>query len=234
MRFAPHKGLGTLSAPRLAARLTIVGGRPPSDREVIEIPRGIELAVQRAAVDRRFRARLLTDRASAVSLLGDVVSATERQILLSIPDDQLAAMIEGAAPIMPARRSLLMRFAGALGLFIGGGLAGTATSCMKTKGETADVPRERTKGERADMPPPSTRRSAGIVREAPRSPATEGIRPDVPPSTKKAAAGEKTDATARQTLPDKKDIGWVSQGVRADEPKTTKTKTASERKPSDL
>ncbi len=58
-------------AEQPAVRTTIVGSRPPGPGKGIgEIPRGIEVLVKKASVDRVFRAKLLTERASAAGDIG--------------------------------------------------------------------------------------------------------------------------------------------------------------------
>lgn len=88
--------------------------------------RGIEYVIARAALSGRFRRKLLRDRESALSRLGSRVSPADRAALLAIPPEQLEAMIDGAGPRLPGRRSLLARALACLGIV--GGLG--ATSCV--------------------------------------------------------------------------------------------------------
>jgi hypothetical protein len=92
--------------------------------------RGIERVLVRAAVDRRFRARLSQDRGRALDASGVPLSAGERSALLAVPDAQLEAMVDGLATRVVDRRGWFARVAGVLGVFLGGAsLSTTATSC---------------------------------------------------------------------------------------------------------
>lgn len=153
-------------SPRRATRLTIVGGRPPSEVEAPPFPEGIERALRRAATDRSFRHRLLADRASALTEMAHELTPTELAVLTATPHDQLERMIDEVAPLMPARRGALVRLAAALGIVLGG----TALSHV-----SCGLPSRATEGARADVPPPN---SAGIQPDEPTR--TRGISPDTP------------------------------------------------------
>jgi hypothetical protein len=182
---------------RRATRLTIVGGRPPSEVDAPAVPEGIERTLRRAAMDRRFRRRLLRDRTKVVAELAQDLSPTEMAILGGIPDEQLEKMIQGVAPLMPERRSLIARMAAAAGFVLGG----TAISQAGCGGGG-------TKGSRPDTPP--RRGSDGARPDVP--PGTKGIRPDTPPSRESEAdTGVRPDLPAGTEMP---------EGEPEDPPKT--------------
>ncbi|MBD3177481.1 MAG: hypothetical protein GF320_20110 [Armatimonadia bacterium] len=77
---------------------------------------GIEYVITRAALDRWFRRRLLRNRPAALARLGDRLSDADRAALTAITDEQLVAMIDGAEPRLPGRRSLLAKALACLGI----------------------------------------------------------------------------------------------------------------------
>lgn len=91
---------------------------------------GIEYVIARAALNGRFRRRLLSNRELALSRLGNRLSPADRAALMAIPKEQLHAMIEGTGPRLPARRSLIARVLACLGIV--GGLG--TTSCIPIAG----------------------------------------------------------------------------------------------------
>jgi hypothetical protein len=82
------------------------------------VARGIEYVIARAALSGHFRRRLLRNREAALGRLGGRLSAVDRAALLAIPTEQLRAMIDGAGPRLPGRRSLLVRALACFG-FVG-------------------------------------------------------------------------------------------------------------------
>jgi hypothetical protein len=175
-----HRSRGD-GGQRSVVRRTIVGGRPDDDLHR-SVPQGIEHVLQRAALVPAFRRKLLADRERALDTVAEELTDTERAILLAIPREQLERMIRGAAPLMPGRRSLLIRVAGVFGVLLGGALAAVTSGCApRTKGVCADRPRS--PGIRSDTPQP-----AGVRADRP-SPATEGNRPDEPPSPESGPSG---------------------------------------------
>jgi len=64
-----------------------------SDSAGIQVPRGIEVLVKKAAVDPEFKALLLAKRAEAANSIGLALEPSEVAILMSIQADQLQAMI---------------------------------------------------------------------------------------------------------------------------------------------
>ena len=59
----------------------------------VSVPIGIEKLLLRAAADAGYRRRLFEDRAGTVEAARGELSASERSILQSVPDETLAAMI---------------------------------------------------------------------------------------------------------------------------------------------
>lgn len=73
---------------------TIVGGRPPgSGTQIGNIPRAIEVLVKKASVDPEFRQLLLNKRAEAAKEIDLELTEAEREMLSSIPDEQLRKVI---------------------------------------------------------------------------------------------------------------------------------------------
>jgi len=71
-------------------------------------PRGIEVLLKKASVDRAFRALLLEKRDGAADAIGLTLSPSEAVIIRGIPPGQLAAMIRGTevqADLRPVFRS---------------------------------------------------------------------------------------------------------------------------------
>lgn len=179
-----------------AARLTIVGGRPPGDCVRTDLPKGIEETLARATIDPRFRRRLFADRAGALDALGDLVTPVERQILLSVPEVQLAGMIREIGPPLQSRRTLLARLAGALGLAACAVWAASSGSgCARAvRSQTTDMPDnwlpQNTKGIRPDDP--RGRRSRSISPEEYGK--TTGLSADEPRERGETGEGTKEDA----------------------------------------
>ncbi len=162
------------SIARRATRLTIVGGRPPSEIEPPSVPQGIERVLRRAAWDRRFRHTLLTSREAVIAELADELTPTEAAVLRATPVAQLRGMIEGMAPRMPSRRGVLTRLAAALGLALAG-LAVTQSGCpADEKGRPTSPPA----GIRPDVPTGRVE-TAGVRSDG--STKTRGIPIDAPP-----------------------------------------------------
>ena len=77
-----------------AVRTTIVGGRPPgSGQPCREAPRGIEILLKKAAVDRAFEVILLKERVAAAAAIGLTLAPSEVTLLRSVSEAQLAAMV---------------------------------------------------------------------------------------------------------------------------------------------
>ena len=62
-------------------------------RKKLKVPIGLEKLLCRAAGDGEFRSTLMTDREGALKLWDPGLSDIERQVLASVPDESLIAMI---------------------------------------------------------------------------------------------------------------------------------------------
>ena len=122
-------------------RTTIVGGQPQVNTKAAQgVPDGIERLISRAATDQRFREQLLTDREAAVRYARIRLTGNEKVILLSIPDAQLAKIIETAKPTEAPRRGFLRWAVGAAAAVLGGTVV--ATGGCASKGIRPDIPPE--------------------------------------------------------------------------------------------
>lgn len=89
-------------------RRTIVGGRPLARRKrKIRIPIGIEKVLCKAAVDPVFRVALFDDREQALAQLGGELTAEEAEILRSIPNANLATMVDRIDPRKHTKRRFM-------------------------------------------------------------------------------------------------------------------------------
>lgn len=87
---------------------TIVGGRPRCRKKrKLRIPIGIEKVLCRAAGDDSFRRALMHNRAETLGQLKDSVGPTELDILATIPDETLGAMIDGIDLKRHSRRKFM-------------------------------------------------------------------------------------------------------------------------------
>ncbi len=140
-----------------AGSATIVGGRPPgSGRGRADIPRGIEVLVKKASVDRAFRQVLLEKRAEAAREIDLALSSAEVATLNAIPRSQIDQIIEKTTVPDEHRRIFLGKIAAAMLAVLGIGLSGddSALGLTPVRGVRPDD----------DRPPPVPR----------------GIRPDLP------------------------------------------------------
>ncbi len=179
-------------------RTTIVGGQPKvRTKGSLPVHGGIERALQRAAGDPRFRARLLAERGAAAQAAGIALTATEEALLASVSEDQLEQFIRQATPAPEPRRHFLHQAAGWLAALLGGPVAvsGCKERPTPTRGIQPDIPEPKqpgpaTEGIRPDEPPPATR----------------GIQPDVPPPkggpTSTTAMGIRADVPAPKETSD--------------------------------
>jgi len=183
---------------REPVRTTIVGGQPRvRTKASAAIPEGIERLIRHAAADTRFRSLMFADREEAARRANVKLTESERAVLLSIPNAQLAAIIEHTpAPAQSPRRGFLRAAVGGAGAWLAALLGGAATTagCGPVKGIQPDVPppkdddtdreekpveEEGEVGPEPDGPPPATR---GIQPDVPLDrQQTTGIRPDTPP-----------------------------------------------------
>ncbi|HJN18495.1 MAG TPA: hypothetical protein QGH10_23540, partial [Armatimonadota bacterium] len=62
--------------------------------EPTAVPSGIDYLVSLAASDAKFRERLMSDRLRAAKRAGARLSESEKTLLLAMPDEQLATIID--------------------------------------------------------------------------------------------------------------------------------------------
>ncbi len=114
-----HKG-------RMLSPRTIVGGRPPSRPTISDdVPRGIEVLLNKAAVDDGFRDLLLTDPAGAAESIALDLSGGEQAVLGSVSPATLSAMIARVEVPREHRKVFMGRVAAAMLTVV----AGTTYAC---------------------------------------------------------------------------------------------------------
>ena len=177
-----------------AVRTTIVGGRPPgSGVPVGSIPRGVEILIQKAAVDPEFKALLLEKRSAAAAEIELTLQPAEAVMLDSVPAEQLEAIIAGTKVPEKTRRALL----------------GTVTVATLAALGVISFCTPTTRGIQPDVPPTTL----GVRPD--QIPTTRGIQPDVPPKadtdTRPASESpEPEDKTPKPNL--------APTGIRPDKP----------------
>jgi len=160
-----------------AVRTTIVGGRPPGCGQGIgNIPRGVEVLVEKAAVDAAFRADLLEKRSKAAEIIGLVLTPAEAAILDGVPRGQLVAIIDRTT-VHPSQLPAFLGTAAAV-MLVALGATGT-TGCIGFIGSA---------GNRTDRMP-TTERPAGtenISTVSPVQPVVDNAPATKPPATDNA------------------------------------------------
>jgi len=78
----------------IANRTTIVGGRPGDGYKLKGIPRGIEILIKKASVDKSFEKKLIKFRSKAAKELELDLTETEKQIIDTIPVNMLKNAIK--------------------------------------------------------------------------------------------------------------------------------------------
>jgi hypothetical protein len=220
------------SGTRDPVRTTIVGGQPQvRTKSSLPIPEGIERLIARAAGNASFRQRLLADREAAAKRARVDLTDSERLVLRSISDDQLAGIIDAVpASARAERRGFLqtaLRGVGAWLAALVGGSAAVTAGCSRLP-----VGRGQTVGERPDMPPPpedepvepKEPEPADGEGDAPPAedeppPITRGIEPDVPPP-KPVTKGIQPDVPPERpmTLGIQPDVPPANRGSQPDVP----------------
>ena len=165
-----------------AARTTIVGGQPPgNDRDLIEVPVGLETVMAMAAASDAFAQCLLADREGAVRASRVTLTATEHAILRATGDGILTKMITevGQRQPDPDRRVFLEHAAAALVVLLGaGGLAACGDKSAKRGGSATTTPASAPpRPQDASMPADPPMRG---MRPRPEHPPPTGSRPDPP------------------------------------------------------
>ena len=173
---------------------TIVGGRPPgSGTNVSNIPRGIEVLVKKASVDKEFCKILLEKRAEAAVGIDLDLSEEEKAILRSIPKEQLEKIIL-ETKVRPENKSI---FLGNVGKIMLAAVAGFAviTAMCPTLGHTVAPDVTGIRPDRVDE----------LRLEAPNDPNSQD-----------------KDTTSDPNTPDINDFDSAIRGIRPDRPKTNK------------
>ncbi len=194
-----------------AVRTTIVGGRPPgSGTTVGVIPRGVEILIQKAAVDPDFKVLLLEKRAEAAAEIELTLEPGEAAMLNAVSAAQLGAIIDRTKVPEATRRALLGKITAAtlatlgVGIFVKSCIVDSSLGIRPDRLELNSAgARPATKGIRPDRIEVQT---AGI-RPGEQFAPTEGI-PD-----------EVIEPDATEQPPDQK---WgATRGIRPDRPPTS-------------
>ncbi len=118
-----------------SVRTTIVGGRPPGSGQPLgAIPRGLEVLIKKAAVDPRFKERLLAGATAAAAELGLELTNTEQRILRAVPPAQLEAIIAQTRVPEEHRRAFLGQAASAMLAVLGLGATAKAADVLSAPG----------------------------------------------------------------------------------------------------
>lgn len=128
--------------PNPSPRTTIVGGRPPDDTvSAFPVPTGIQRLLRLAAVDPRFRDRLVEQRAQVASAAGVELTVTETAVLAAIDARQLRDMIDRLPAPAAARRDFLRQTAATAVVLLGGAALGESlSSCSKQPADVSAPP----------------------------------------------------------------------------------------------
>jgi hypothetical protein len=119
-----------------AVRTTIVGGRPPGPGKKNDaIPRGMEVLIKKASVDRDFYPILLAERSKAAKRIGLELDPSEAMMLDGIPDTQLVTII-GNTRVKEKHIPAFMGYAAAA-MLAAAGLVGVA--CNEERYETKGI-----------------------------------------------------------------------------------------------
>jgi len=97
-----------------AVKMAIVGRQPSgSGKESDAIPRGIEILLKKAAIDKSFRKTLLSDRSNAADAIGLTLKPAETAMLKAMPEPALDRMI-AATKVQPKIRQAFMGYTAAV------------------------------------------------------------------------------------------------------------------------
>ncbi len=150
---------------QMAVKTTIVGGRPPGPgKSVGDSPRGIEVLVKKASIDREFKELLLEKRADAAKKIDLSLGPPEIAMLDAVPAAQLEAIISKTT-VRPRQRKAFLGKVAAL-MIVALGASTFESGCErteKTKGIGPDRPEKKEQEERRN-----------------RERLTDGCRPDYP------------------------------------------------------
>lgn len=128
-----------------------------SSRGTGSIPRGIEVLVKKASVDREFREALMERRADVAGDIGLELEPSEIAMLSTIPGDQLAAIIDRTDVAPDSRRAFLGKVASVMLAAVGTTILG----CSDKNPVTGSQPDNPVRGIQPDDPD-STATAGGI------------------------------------------------------------------------
>ena len=126
-----------------AVRTTIVGGRPPGgSANVVDVPRGVEVLIKKAAVDPAFKKMLLQKRAEAAEAIALKLEPAEAAMLNAVPETQLDGIVANTKVSLSLRPVFLGYAAGVMLAALGAAAyADDAEEWeMRTTGIDAEIP----------------------------------------------------------------------------------------------
>ncbi len=204
-----------------AVRTTIVGGRPPGPGKKNDaIPRGMEVLIKKASVDRDFYPILLEERSKAAKRIGLELDPSEAMMLDGIPEAQLITIISNTR----VKEKHIPAFTGyaAAAMLAAVGLVGIACNeeRYETKGIDPDTGYLDDEGDESDTDD-SEEADSEDEKVAP-----TGIRPDL----EYMEEGEDTESEEAEGTPETEGVEateeeeespgevMISRGVRPDQP----------------
>ena len=103
----------------------------PNQRDLSNIPRGLEVLVKKASVDPEFRQLLLGQRAEAAHEIGLELTEAEQNMLSSISAEQLEKIID-SANVKPEHLKIFLGRTAKLMLAAAAGVAVVSMMCVTT------------------------------------------------------------------------------------------------------
>lgn len=168
----PNHPSDTADREQASPQPTIVGGRPPErSAQAIQIPRGIEVLVKKAAVDPEFRSLLLDKRSEAAQAIELDLTTAERAMLNAVPVAQIERIIESTYVPDEHRRVFLGKVGTAMLAVVA---AVTVGGWVQSPTGIRPVDEFESGGKHGPDKNPST------PRKPPNSPVSKGSRPDDP------------------------------------------------------
>ena len=168
--------------------VTIVGGRPPEDNNRnSNLPLGIEVLLKKASVDKAFERILLDKKAEAAAEIDLELNDIEKNIINSIPQEQIQLMISKVKIPDRERNVFLGRVAAAM-IAITTSTLLSSNSCENSELKRPDTDASASISSTAS-PLTSASPTASPTNASPSPittlpPAPTGIRPDIPPVTR--------------------------------------------------
>ncbi len=141
------------------------------------VPRGVEILIQKAAVDPDFKALLLEKRSAAAAEIELTLQPAEAAMLDNVPAGQLEAIIAGTKVPEKTRRALLGTVTAATLAVLG--VSMILPSLARSRGIEPDVPPKRGTDSQPASDSPEAESNTPKQKSAP-----TGIRPDRPSEAK--------------------------------------------------